>query len=299
MIDSPIAKSLGKVLIAAAWADGEIQNEEIECLKDLLFQLPEIGEQGWEELKHLLRKPITPKERRDFVNELKILLSTEEERAFALYALDRVIHADGVATKREKATVQSMKAAIWKVTTKTIEKIDGLMKIPIEKRAQVSTEKLKEVCAIDTVLEERVTDMKSGRFSTTIDDTEMRKLCLAGILMARIVGADGVIDNNEVAQTVRYLQEKWKLSTEEAHFVIMVSLSDKVEDLDLIRVCRHFYELTNEAERIQFLDVLFQVGMEDGQLTEDEIDEVINITANLKLEHDHFQSAFSRVLETA
>jgi len=131
-----------------------------------------------------------------------------------------------------------------------------------------------------------------------MDDTEMRKLCLAGILMARVIGADGVLEDKEVAQTVRYLEEKWKLSTEEAHFVIIVSLSGKVEELDLIRVCRHFYEFTSELERIQFLDVLFQVGMEDGKLMDDEIDEVINIAANLKLEQDHFQTAFNRIVQT-
>lgn len=299
MIDSPIAKTLGKLVIATALSEGDIEAEKVECLKDLLFQLPEIGEQGWQELNSLLNHPISDKARREYLHELKVLLSNEDERAFALYALNRVINIDGAVTEGDSARVALIKTAIWSVTHKTIDKIYRLLQAPIEKRAQVDNNALSEVCVIETLLKDRVMDMQSSRFAQTMSDTEMKKLCLAGILMARVVASEGVIDYKEVAQTVRYLQEKWLLSKEEAHFVIMVSLSDQVSDLDLIRVCRHFYELTHESERVQFLDVLFQVGMEDGQLTADEIDEVINIAANLKLEQDHFQAAFSRVHPTA
>lgn len=299
MSNSPITKTLGKVIIAAAWADGQIQKEEKDCLKDLLFQLPELGNDGWLELDALMEAPVSPADRRKFVRELKKLLKTEEERSFAFYALDRVIDADGVVTDGEKQTVRSMKAALWDVSVKTVEKMEVLLREPLQKRTAANTEKLRQVYEIESMIHERVGDMQKGRFAINMVEEELRKLCLAGILMARVVRADGVIDDNEVAETVRFLKEKWELTGEEAHFVIMVSLSDKVNDLDLIRICRWFYELTNEEERIQFLDVLFQVGMEDGELTEDEIHEVLNITANLKLEQAHFETAFNRVLNTA
>jgi len=298
MVDSPIAKSLAKVVIVAAKTENEIHAEQLECVKDLLFQLPEISERSWQELNCLLQSPIDAKKRRAYLQELKVLLSSEEERAFALYALNRVMNIDGTGSKNEPVPVQAMQEAIGKVTAKTVDKISRLLRVPIKIRSAINTREVQQICAIETMLEERVSDLKSAQLSMCMDDTEMRKLCLAGILMARVIGADGVLEDKEVAQTVRYLEEKWKLSTEEAHFVIIVSLSGKVEELDLIRVCRHFYEFTSELERIQFLDVLFQVGMEDGKLMDDEIDEVINIAANLKLEQDHFQTAFNRIVQT-
>lgn len=37
-----VIMALAKVMIAAAWADGSVNNDEINSLKDLLFQLPEM-----------------------------------------------------------------------------------------------------------------------------------------------------------------------------------------------------------------------------------------------------------------
>ena len=40
MSGSNVILALGKAMIAAAWTDGTVNNDEINCLKDLLFQLP-------------------------------------------------------------------------------------------------------------------------------------------------------------------------------------------------------------------------------------------------------------------
>ena len=40
MSDRNLIFTLAKVIIAAAWADGQVSHEEVNSLKDLLFQLP-------------------------------------------------------------------------------------------------------------------------------------------------------------------------------------------------------------------------------------------------------------------
>jgi len=40
MTDRNLIITMGKVIVAAAWADGTVDAEEINSLKDLLFMLP-------------------------------------------------------------------------------------------------------------------------------------------------------------------------------------------------------------------------------------------------------------------
>lgn len=295
--DTPIAKAIGKVIIAAAWADGSIQKEEIDCLKDLLFQLPELADADWAELNKFLESPIGQAEREIFVAELRELLASEEERDFAFYALDRVVDADGVVTEHEQKTIDAIKKALVVESEDALHGIARLLHQPIKARiARSEGKSLDRVFDLEETIHSRVSNMRDGRFALNLCEEELRKLVLAGLLMARVVRADGRIDDAEVEATTRYLIEKWELCAEEAQFVIVVSLSDEVPDMDTIRICRAFYEITSLKERVQFLDVLFQVGMVDGHLSEDEVDEVLNICANIKLEQNYFHAAFSRVV---
>ena len=86
-----------------------------------------------------------------------------------------------------------------------------------------------------------------------------------------------------------------ELNAQEALFVTRITLDPSVCQLDIIRMCRQFYERTCMRERVQFLDVLFKIGFADNQLTEKEFSRIMEITAHLKLGQDHFQEALSRV----
>jgi len=50
MANENVIKAIAKVMIAAAWVDGEITNDEINSLKDLLFRLPDMTASDWAEL---------------------------------------------------------------------------------------------------------------------------------------------------------------------------------------------------------------------------------------------------------
>ena len=55
---SNIVMPLAKVMIATAWADGTIQNDEINSLKDLLFQLHGMTAADWAELDIYIESPV-------------------------------------------------------------------------------------------------------------------------------------------------------------------------------------------------------------------------------------------------
>ena len=79
--------SLAKVLIAAAWADGQISEDEELSLKDLLWRLPEVHARQWEELAIYLDAPVEAAERERLVAELRAQISSADQRELALSKL--------------------------------------------------------------------------------------------------------------------------------------------------------------------------------------------------------------------
>ena len=65
MSENPLPLALGRVLISAAAADGQLGPAEIEALRDLLFRLPDLREEDWEQLQAELRNPPNLRDRHD------------------------------------------------------------------------------------------------------------------------------------------------------------------------------------------------------------------------------------------
>ncbi|MGF1483467.1 MAG: TerB family tellurite resistance protein [Opitutales bacterium] len=293
MKDSHLATALAKVIVAAAWADGTIQPEERECFEDLLFQLPDLPTERWQELKALLDTPVHAKARAAYVNELKDAMQVEGATDFIGYALDRIVSADGVVTESEKELVRTVEAALAsgngeKVNFSTL--IDG----PLERRAETHRLTQSEGCELEDYLRDKYDAYVEANTTPPFTQNDQHKFVLGGILMARVVKADDRIDEEEKTVVSHFLRERWRLTEKDADRATDIALDDEVAKFDIIRVCRLFYELTTEAERVQFLDILFKVALVDGRLTDTEVDEVLNITANLKLEQSYFQQALLR-----
>ena len=90
MSRSTVIMPLAKVMIAAAWADGTISNDEINCMKDLLFQLPEMTARDWSELEIYIDSPVVKAERERLVADLNRVLSKRPmmSRRWSVHPLD-------------------------------------------------------------------------------------------------------------------------------------------------------------------------------------------------------------------
>ena len=77
---------LAKLMIAISWADGKIDNSEINALKDLLFSLPELDAREWAELEMYMDSHVSESEREIILeNVLQSLQSTSEKNTHLRY----------------------------------------------------------------------------------------------------------------------------------------------------------------------------------------------------------------------
>lgn len=296
MSRSNLILTLAKVIIAAAWADGEIAHDEINSLKDLLFHLPNITGREWGMLEMYIEAPVGPGERARLIDQLQSELRTSSDKTLAIDALSSIIEADGQVTNSEKLVFAEIKTAIEAAGVGIFGQLGKIFGGALSRRSDQTEsapnrEQLFEDYIKNKVYYEIRRRMLNEGKILEIPDKDLRKLSLAGGLMAQIALVDRNITEEEQLRMSKSLEEGWHISAEKAGFVSEVAAAEVTRELDYYRLTRGFFDTTTENERFEFLDVLFSIANADGFVTHEEIEEIRRISNSLKLTHQQFITA--------
>jgi uncharacterized tellurite resistance protein B-like protein len=300
MSNDSVFLSLAKVMVAAAWADGVISNDEINCLKDLLFHLKGITAQDWAEIDIYIDSPVDEAERGRLVVELEARLSSPEDRAQALQALDQLAQMGGAVGPGEMAVIEEIKASIQNAQPAGTKRWGLFTRNKVEARSKAVQDAPNREQYLDDFVKNKIYYDVSRRLAqeniaSQIPDGDLRKLSLAGGLMARVAYTDRQVTGGENQVIVMALQKYWGVSPVEAAVVADMAASEIANGLDYYRLTRQFFEATTEDERVHFLDALFAVGAGDGMASFDEIEEIRTIANGLLLSHHQFIEAKLRL----
>ena len=137
MANANLLLTLAKVIIAAAWADGQVALDEINSLKDLLFRLPNITGREWAMLEMYIEAPIGPTERARLLEQLQNELRTTADKALAIQALEDLIQADGEITEEEQLVAEEIKSAIETADVGVVGAFSRLIRGPVSRRTQI------------------------------------------------------------------------------------------------------------------------------------------------------------------
>lgn len=296
MPKTKVVKALGKVMIAAAWADGSVSREEINSLKDLIFQLPDMTASDWAELEIYVEAPVGEAERARLVEELRASMRNSADKAQALAAMDAVVNADGQVTEEERAVVDEIKGNIESADVSLVGQFGGLLRGPVRRRSEALTNAPNRELEIDDFMKNKIffqvrRRLEMDDMEMNIPEAELRKLSLAGGLMARVAYVDHDVKEEEFDTMVAALQNNWGISEVEATLVVEVAVSEISKSLDYYRLSREFFERTDFDERLRFLDVLFAVAAGDGYVSYEETEEIRTIAMGLKFTHKQFINA--------
>lgn len=295
---------LARVIIALAWADGEISNEEINCLKDLLFSLRKSGfdevmqfsAQEWARLEMYIETPVSPEERQRLVVDLQNALSSPEQKQVALQALQSMVEADGVVSDDEKDMLLNIQEAIESVEVGTIGGLQRLLGGAMNRRAQTVADAPNREAYFEDFIKNKVYYSVSQRLKADgrnldISDDDLRRLSLVGGLMAKIAYQDRQVTNTEFAQMIEAIENNWGLSKEEATFLAEVAVSSVDVTYDSFRMMRELVTATTLEERRHVVEVLFAIAAADGDISFDETEEIRLIARGLELSHREFIDA--------
>jgi uncharacterized tellurite resistance protein B-like protein len=296
MSNSRVIMALAKVMVAAAWADGNVSLDEVNSLKDILFHLPEMTANDWAQIDIYIDSPVDEAERLRLEQELRQALSSPAEREQAQRALHQIVQVDGVVSPAEQAVVDEIQAALDQAQVGGLSSLSGFLHGRTRRRSQVVAEAPNREVYLDDFVKNKIYYDVTRRLAaenagSELSQENLRKLCLAGGLMARVAFVDRQVTDAERSLILRALQEHWRLSALEAQVVAEAALSEISNGMDYFRLTRQFFECTTEEERLGFLDVLFAITAADGGATFEEIEEIRSIANVLKLTHQQFIDA--------
>jgi uncharacterized tellurite resistance protein B-like protein len=288
--------ALAKVMIAAAWADGSIDNDEINSLKDLLFQLPEMTASDWAELDIYIETPVGEAERDRLAADLQESLASPQEKSMALTMIDELVSADGEVSDEELAAAEEIKSSIREANVGVFGGMGKLLGNSMNRRSQAIENAPNRELYLDDYVKNKVFYDVSRRLelednAIDIPERELRRLSLAGGLMARVAYLDHEVQDGEFDAMVGAIQNNWSLSDFEAALVAESAVSAITKGLDYYRMSRRFFESTTEDERVHFMDALFAVADGDEGVSYEEIEEIRTIATVLKLHHSQFIDA--------
>ena len=296
MANENTIKTIAKVMIAAAWADGSVSPEEINSLKDLLFQIPDMTASDWSELDIYIETPVGEAERTRLEEELLAQITTTEDKALAMAALKEVVSADGRVSDSERSVLEEIKPMIESADIGILGPLSRLMRGSLNRRSQEAANAPNREVYLEDFTHNKIFYLVSRRLELESEDISvsepvLRKLSLAGGLMAHVAYVDQEITEAEFDAMADILEAKWGASTVEAALVAEVAVSETSKGLDIYRLSREFFETTTAEQRVRFLDVLFAVADGDGRVSYEETEEIRLIAKMLKLTHRQFIDA--------
>ncbi len=296
MSDKIFIMNLAKLLIAAAWVDGELATEEINALKDLLFTLPDISGEEWKQLEIYMDSPVTYAERETLISRVLTDVTTQRDKALVIETLSQLFQADGKVDDEESAVLQEIKEALEKAPTGIFARMSRMIKKSVKRRNEISKSAIQRESRIDdfimnTVYYQLETKLLEKGVKINLPEQQVRKLCFASGLLARIAAVDSGISENERNTIQSILSEEWGLSGQEAHLVTEIGCQRALKGLDYYRTTRGFFDCTDHDERKAFLACLFKIANASEMTSYKEIEEIRRISISLKLSHKDFIDA--------
>jgi uncharacterized tellurite resistance protein B-like protein len=297
MSDEQLILNLAKVLIAAAWADGELTHDEVNSMKDLLYRLPQLSAHQWASLEMYIETPVGAAERERLVADLQDAIQSPQDRELAISTLDEMMKADGAVSDEEQQVAAEIQAAIESVDVGLFSR---LVKGMTGRRSAALADAPNRENYFEDYVKNRVyyglrLRLDEGGAGLEMDEGTLRTLSLAGGVMAQVARVNPQITSAEEEVIIEALQTHWHLTHDQSTFVAEVAVDETASHLDRYRLAREFADVCTYEERVSFLDVLFAVAAADGQATYAEIEEIRRISRTLKLPHQAFIDAKLKV----
>lgn len=300
MADTRFILELGKLLIAAAWADGTLSTTEINGLKELLFQLPDISGEEWMELELYMASPVGEAERQRLLDRVLGRMGSAGDKALALETIEKLMSPESSEDDRQTEVVQQLRKDLEQGSGGFLDHLRRPFRRILNMRGEHYTEDHDRESRLEDFIKNTIyfqvtMELRDRGITFDLSDSDIRKLCLAAGLMARVAEVDHVISPEETRVMCDVLQRHWTLTAEQAQLVAEISHHRVFRGLDSVRLVKRFNDFTTRTERKDFLDCLFAVANAADHTSFDEIEEIREIAKGLELTHQDFIDAKLKV----
>lgn len=296
MTDKSFILELGKLLIAAAWADGKLSTTEINGLKELLFQLPDISGDEWMELELYMAAPVGEAERQRLLDRVLGRMGSAADKSLVLETIDKLLPRGATEDVHQTEVVQQLRNDLEQGSGGFLDHLRRPFRRILNFRGQQYSDEHDRESRLEDFIKNTIyfqvtMEMRDRGIIIDLPDMDIRKLCLAAGLMARVAGIDHVVSAEETKVMGEVIRRHWTLTEEQAQIVAEISHHRIFRGLDAVRLVKRFKDLTTRTERKEFLHCLFEVANAADQTSFEEIEEIRSIVRGMDLSHQDFLDA--------
>lgn len=296
MSNKNLILDLAKLVISAAWADGELCNDEVNALKDLLFRLDRVSGADWSVLTMYIESPVSEAEHKELLERVLKAIQSSEDKALAIETLENLFQCDGKVTAEEEDLLKELRSEISAIDTGIFSGLSRALKSAIlQRRTTVKSSYLREQdlddYVLNTIYYDLTRQLKDSEITFDLPEEVLRKLCLATGLLSHIANVDSDISSEEREAMHRVIAEDWALSNKQAALLVDISCKRTTRGLDYVRLSNGYFDCTTLEERRKFLKTLFRIANAANKTDYDEIEEIRRVANSLKLLHRDFIDA--------
>ena len=265
--------ALGKTLIASAWVDGELNDDEMACLKTLVLQMPKITFEDWRKLKIYLAYPINKNEQAAIVDDFIDRVYNKGHQTLAWNALLQVLQADGVITIEEKVFAHELQNSLKESSGKFLRKLkyfffhSQIEKEPVWKGKLKGRDKFIHEFFDNPVYFIFRKALLKEDFEIPHSKPELQKVCLFAAILCWFANEDERIELSEKEFILDTLKNTCEIKDEVAECILRVASSIDVSELQLSQLVRSLGDATEEEERHKLFMILAEMVSIDKILT--------------------------------
>lgn len=104
-MDADTAMALARVMVSAAWINGEVHPRQETTIRTILSKIPSVDDAVFQHVGTLLLRPMDIAERVTHLRDLREKLSDEGDIRLAQQAINEVIIAKGTITEADRSAM--------------------------------------------------------------------------------------------------------------------------------------------------------------------------------------------------
>jgi uncharacterized tellurite resistance protein B-like protein len=266
--------ALLKVLAAAAWADGRLDHEEVNRLKELMLRFsptsPELGE-----IEALLAAPVSYARCEELTRDLLGMLPGKGERDEVLREIEILLAADGTVSPEETELLESLRGVMDAMTSMdaVLTRMSGVLRRVFGGRKPGTPPGDLAVYLKNTVLQ-RVDDLSGGAWRESLDPETLNRYTLFGAVLGRVAQAEGGLSAPERDRIRDLLAQRCALRPPLLDWTVRAVEEAAGAQLDRQALLSEFNRVAEHDERLKLLDAAFAVAAADGEVSGPELEEL-------------------------
>jgi len=286
-----------KVLTTVAWADGEVSQSELNILK-AFYRKFELEKHELDELKPYLLSPVAKKEKDELYRQMIAELSSPNEKAEVMEALESMVDAHKRLKTDERELVNQFSEWLEKSshTKRSLGRIRNFLQRTVFKHARDIDPDMEKYFK-RRVLKKIELKSAHSKIPTSLSDERLYFICLVGTLMAAVARVDEHFDPAEKKALKRCLIDQFSLQGKELTLLFEVVEEQARQGFDFDEVATELNRIASYNDRISLMECLFEVSIADGTMAHDEAEEVRRITKALRIPHKTFIEYKVRALD--